>query len=478
MALTEYKKKRSFSNTPEPEGKAKSKQEGALLFVIQKHDASHLHYDLRLEMKGTMKSWAVPKGPSLNPEDKRLAMLVEDHPLAYNDFEGIIPPGNYGAGTVIIWDRGTYEPFEESQKVRKPGSLRTESKKSTFKNQKGEKPTFTREEQQKKLVKDFFAGSLKIKLKGEKLSGEFALVKMSGREENAWLLIKHRDEFASETDITLKDQSIVSGKTIEQMAADKKSKKWISKRSAKGTLKHENQEVTKSQSRNPRLKSKAGNLKEDQHLIKGDKITDQKDYDAITISILASLKKKKNGYARGSSTHAGYIGRYPFNDPDWTYEVKWDGYRTLAYLNKGKVELRSRNNHSFAEKFYPVYDALKKWPVKAIIDGEIVVVNEKGLSQFSLLQNWTSESDGDLLLYVFDILWLDGIDCMDLPLTVRRDILHQLVPEEGIIQFSENFNSSGTEFFSAAQELGLEGIIAKKQTAPIILKPEQKTGSK
>src|SRR5215204_4195766 len=169
MALTEYKKKRKFSDTPEPEGGmgSKSKSNGKeLIFVIQKHDASHLHYDLRLEMKGAMKSWAVPKGPSLNPADKRLAMLVEDHPIEYNEFEGIIPPGNYGAGTVIIWDQGTYEPIEEIEDGKKA---------------------------EKHLLAQLHKGSLKIRLHGQKLKGEFALVKIKSSEDNAWLLIKHND---------------------------------------------------------------------------------------------------------------------------------------------------------------------------------------------------------------------------------------------------------------------------------------------
>ena len=228
MGLTEYKNKRKFSQTPEPEGnpgKRGSKQAAkkGLQFVVQKHDASHLHYDLRLEMKGVMKSWAVPKGPSLNPIDRRLAMLVEDHPIEYNEFEGIIPPGNYGAGTVIIWDRGTYEPIEEGPKVRK--TYGPDRGKKNPNKPLGHLPV---SEQEKFLLKSFYSGSLKIKLHGEKLRGEFALVKTKGQEENAWLLIKHRDEHSSENDITVEDKSVVSGKTIEQMAADKKSRQWIS----------------------------------------------------------------------------------------------------------------------------------------------------------------------------------------------------------------------------------------------------------
>lgn len=189
MGLTSYKKKRSFRSTPEPVGGKPSNE--TLRFVVQKHKASRLHYDFRLEMRGALKSWAVPKGPSLNPEDKRLAMEVEDHPYDYKDFEGNIPKGNYGAGTVIVWDEGTYEPLD------------TEGGKKAM---------------EKDLMKQWRAGSLKFRLKGKKLKGEFALVKMKSEEDNAWLLIKHKDRYAANEDITLKDKSVVSQKTIEQVA--------------------------------------------------------------------------------------------------------------------------------------------------------------------------------------------------------------------------------------------------------------------
>ena len=188
MLLSAYKKKRSFSETPEPSGgRAKA---GVLRFVVQKHAATRLHYDFRLEMDGVLKSWAVPKGPSTNPDDKRLAMMVEDHPYDYRDFEGVIPKGQYGGGTVIVWDEGTYEPIEKI---------------------KGKK------DQEKFLLKQLKAGSLKFVLHGTKLRGEFALVHMHGRGENAWLLIKHNDQFAKPTDVTRKSRSVKSGKTIEEV---------------------------------------------------------------------------------------------------------------------------------------------------------------------------------------------------------------------------------------------------------------------
>lgn len=208
MSLIRYKEKRNFKSTSEPEG-GKPKG-GQLVFVIQKHAASHLHYDFRLEMEGVLKSWAVPKGPSTDPSVKRLAMMVEDHPFNYRDFEGTIPEGNYGAGTVIVWDEGTYEPIEEIN---------------------GKKA------QDKYLLAQLKAGSVKIVMHGKKMKGEWALVK-THQSENSWLLIKHKDKYASDADITEKNKSVVSGKTLEQIekamskngAAKKATTKTVSKK--------------------------------------------------------------------------------------------------------------------------------------------------------------------------------------------------------------------------------------------------------
>ena len=217
MALKEYKEKRSFSKTPEPKGgKAAGK---SLLFVVQKHAASHLHYDFRLEMEGVLKSWAIPKGPSLDPADKRLAMQVEDHPFDYKDFEGIIPQGNYGAGTVMVWDTGTYEPLEE---IKGP-------KGKIYKTITGSKAA-----QNKILLEELHRGQLKFRLNGKKLKGEFALVQTKGRGDNSWLLIKHRDKYASEEPVIDKDKSVVSKKTLEQIAKSPESAQWESNRKSSG----------------------------------------------------------------------------------------------------------------------------------------------------------------------------------------------------------------------------------------------------
>ncbi len=217
MALKEYKQKRSFTKTPEPKG---GKPDGkSLLFVVQKHAASHLHYDFRLEMEGVLKSWAIPKGPSLNPADKRLAMQVEDHPFDYKDFEGIIPDGNYGAGTVMVWDTGTYEPMEEI-KGPKGKELKT--------------VTGTKATQNKVLLKELHSGSLKFRLNGKKLKGEFALVQTKGRGDNSWLLIKHRDKYATDAPVIDKDKSVVSKKTLEQIAKNPNSAHWESNKKTSG----------------------------------------------------------------------------------------------------------------------------------------------------------------------------------------------------------------------------------------------------
>lgn len=394
MALTEYKRKRSFKKTPEPTGgKAAGDQ---LRFVIQKHAASHLHYDFRLEMKGVLKSWAVPKGPSTDPTIKRLAMMVEDHPYDYRHFEGTIPKGQYGGGTVIIWDEGTYEPAEGEWTNKK--------------------------DQEKILLHQLYSGKLKIVLHGQKLKGEYALVRSSYQGENSWLLMKVQDKYAKKSDITKKDKSVVSGKTIKQM-----------------------EKTTDNVWQSNRTKKKAVNGKQ----VKP------------AAAVKATTGKKSKFPANITPMLATLVDK-PFDDPGWVYEVKWDGYRALAFLNKGKVELKSRNNKSFNEKFYPVHAALKELKMDAILDGEIIVVGESGTSNFGDLQNWRSEADGELKFYVFDVLWLNGNSLMDLPLTERREQLLKIIPEHPLILVSQVFESSGHEFYEAASRMNMEGIMAKK----------------
>ena len=421
MGLSKYVAKRDFSKTAEPKA-GKSKDKNKLLFVIQKHDASRLHYDFRLEMEGVLKSWAVPKGPSTNPKMKRLAMMVEDHPFDYRSFEGTIPKGEYGGGTVIVWDEGTYEPIEEI---------------------KGKKA------QEKHLLKQLESGSLKIKLHGEKLEGEFALVKTHGMGENAWLMIKHNDDYASAKDITKKGASVLSGKTIEDV---EKSSDAVWKDGREQQLKK-----GKSATAVKDKKGKASAAVADKKGKAAAAVVDEAD----TAAVLKKISTSK--IPIGMKPMLATLVNKPFDDPGWTYEVKWDGYRALGFIRKGDVELLSRNNKSFNEKFYPIYDLLKKWKIDAVLDGEILVLDEKGVSNFGKLQNWRSEADGDLAFYVFDLLWYNGKSLMDLPLEQRQTILSEVLPvDDDRIRLSKVFKASGIEFFAAAKKMGLEGIIAKK----------------
>ena len=434
MSLVEYKKKRSFGKTPEPKGGKTTKTK--LHFVVQKHAASRLHYDFRLEMEGVLKSWAVPKGPSLNPADKRLAMLVEDHPYDYRNFEGNIPEGNYGAGTVIVWDEGTYESLEDVK-----GKAAHE----------------------KILLAGFEKGSLKFRLHGEKLKGEFVLVKTPRRADNAWLLIKHRDEFASAVDITESDESVKSGKTLDEVAADTNAPQWKSNRS-----------------------SDTKKVKKAQRTVKKKVIAEVKRPDGVqkrneakrellaTGQLLAGLTTAaKSKMPTDIAPMLATLADSPADEPEWLYEIKWDGFRSISYCQNSLVDIRSRNNKKFNEKFYPLRQALERWNVRAVVDGEIIVMNKKGYPDFNALQTWRSEADGDLVYYLFDLLWYDGFNLMNVALIERRRILQRIVPSGMPIRLSENFDVGGSELLTIAGKMGLEGILAKKQDSTY--QPGQRT---
>lgn len=426
MSLAKYKQKRSARKTPEPFG---GQPDGSTLhFVIQKHAASHLHYDFRLEMGGVLKSWAVPKGPSTDPDIKRLAMMVEDHPYDYRDFEGIIPKGQYGGGTVIVWDEGTYEPAE-------PVAGNTKK-------------------QEKHLLHQLHGGKLKFVLHGKKLKGEYALVRAQGRGENGWLLMKLKDRYARAADITVKDKSVISKKTIEQMSKSP-DKVYGQKAADKAPV-----EKKKAGSKRPTASSKLSKPGEDGKK-NGAKRSEEKTNPDI--SALIGRGKKKRFFDHIPAPMLATLVDKPFDAEGWLYEIKWDGYRTLAFMNNGNVELKSRNDKSFSEKFYPVHDALKEKKLNAVIDGEIVVVDDNGHANFGALQNWRSEADGTLLYYVFDILWCNGHDVTRLPLTERQQILRGILKEDDIIKVSQAFKTSGIEFLQAARSMGLEGVMAKRE---------------
>jgi bifunctional non-homologous end joining protein LigD len=412
MTLTKYKQKRSFTQTPEPKG-GKSK-DNDLRFVVQKHHASHLHYDFRLEMRGVLKSWAVPKGPSTDPTVKRLAMMVEDHPYDYRDFEGTIPEGNYGAGTVIVWDEGSYSSADVT----------------------GDKKA-----QEKDLLHQLNEGKLKFILHGKKMKGTWALVKASGRGENSWLLMKVKDKYASTADITKKDKSVISGKTIEKVAATS-GNVWVSGKKAAGKAAAKKRAVVKDTSDDNDPSADLPKQDVSDLLKKGKRAK----MPVAVKPMLATLTDK------------------PFDRDDWVYEIKWDGYRAVSYLSNGKVNLLSRKLISFNKKFPLIVDALKAWKVKAVVDGEIVALNDAGNPDFQALQNYVKNGQkAKLVYYVFDLLWYDGKDFTGLPLVQRKQALQQILPEDDpVIYFSDHITGKGTEFFNAATDKGLEGIMAKR----------------
>lgn len=381
MSLDKYYKKRKFNQTPEPKG-TKLKGSGPLTFVVQKHAATGLHYDFRLELDGVLKSWAVPKGPSLNPEDKRLAMMVEDHPMEYASFEGIIPKGNYGAGTVMVWDNGVYSPYETVERGKAEEIL----------NEQLEK------------------GHLTFIMLGKKLKGEFALVKAPKAGENAWLLIKKGDEFASKEDILKGDKSVLTGRSMDEIKREalKKEEIWYSR-------------------------PKDLNLDD---APKGDMPHDIKPMLAEEVD-------------------------EAFDKKDWIFEMKLDGFRTVAEIESGKVKLYSRNKQEFNEKFSEVAKSLEKFPGNAVLDGEIVVIDPAGKPVFQLLQDYHKSKQGELTYFVFDILYYGGYNLESLPLLRRKGILRQILPPIPHVRFNDHIEEIGTEFFREISKMGLEGIMAK-----------------
>jgi bifunctional non-homologous end joining protein LigD len=401
MGLTRYKEKRNFRRTPEPVGKS-GRSVSKLSFVIQRHKASHLHYDFRLEMEGVLKSWAVPKGPSMNPGDKRLAMMVEDHPYDYKDFEGIIPEGNYGAGIVEIWDNGFYSDLSNSEKKIA----------------------------EKKLLHDLKAGSLKFRLYGKKLKGEFALVKIKGRGENAWLLIKHRDEFAVDEDYNSEEKTPKNSPINVWLRENRPGKLPAAKKTA-----------TKKSS------------------------SEKKKYAAESKAIPA--KKLKSALPGHTRKVADYVPPMlaketvaPFDDKDWIYEIKWDGYRAIAELKGQEVKLYSRNGNSFNNSYPEIVDALANMNLDAVLDGEIVALDEEGLPSFQYLQHYNYNRP--LLYYVFDVLFIKNKNLCKLPLTERKKQLKKLLKKSEIIRYSDHIVGEGTEFYKLAGKQNLEGIMAKR----------------
>ena len=396
MGLKEYEAKRQFEQTPEPQP-VLGPQGNQLIFVVQKHAARRLHYDLRLELAGVLKSWAVPRGPTLNPALKRLAVMVEDHPLDYQDFEGVIPEGNYGAGSVIVWDRGFYQH---------PAAR-------------------DREESEKLLLEGLSKGDLKFVLAGEKLRGEFALVRTK-KDEKSWLLLKKKDSYATKGDLPGDNRSVVSHQTLEEIAAA-----------------------------NPKVLSRQKNL---------DQIRRQEALESADLQA-APVKPMPHGIKPMLAT----LVREPFDHPEWLFEVKWDGYRALAEIQDGKVALYTRNQISLNKKFSPITDALQKLGFEAVLDGEIVVVDDQGRPNFQMLQNYQKSGSGHLLYYVFDLLFFAGHDLTNLPLLRRKELLKKILPADQYLKFSDHVREEGVLFFQVVAAKGLEGIVAKHSQSAYLL---------
>jgi len=388
MELEEYTAKRKFERTPEP-APGGGVEERGLRYVVHKHAARAMHYDLRLELDGVLKSWAVPKGPSLDPSLKRMAVMVEDHPLEYKDFEGVIPEGNYGAGSVIIWDRGTYHH-----------------------------PSAMDEDENRKLIQDGLRkGDLKFVLEGEKLHGAFVLVRM-GKDGRSWLLMKKKDRYAGHDGVLTENRSVVSHKTLEEMLMDQPAKAF-------------------SQSKMNQIRL----------------------HEAIELDDLKDAPVKPMPH--GITPMFAALAKEPFDHPDWIYEVKWDGYRAVAEVRDGTVSLYSRNGVSFNKRFAPVAEALRRYGSDAVLDGEIVVVDDQGRPDFQMLQHYQGSGSGHLLYYVFDLLYFHGHDLTSLPLVRRKELLKRTLPSSPRIRFSDHVVGEGVLFYKAAKEKGLEGIIAK-----------------
>lgn len=460
MALEEYKRKRRFEETPEPPPKVE-KGKGHR-FVVQKHRATRLHYDFRLEMEGVLKSWAVPKGPSLDPADKRLAMQVEDHPVSYFDFEGNIPEGNYGAGNVIVWDVGTWEPLS-------PKAVN------------GNYLPGTEAEAAAMIAK----GDLKFRLHGKRLNGDFALIHMKGRRPGSkgteWLLIKKHDEHAvNGYEIEKYDTSVLSHKTIKQMAGDEEAREWKSSRPAsRGKVKAAwlAESLARADKRKAKTTEDTEKHRGKQRSNKGTKLKkpdNSGNSEPFLVNGLDGAAKRP----MPSAIHPmlASISEEPFDDPNWVFEIKWDGYRAVSFIQDGKVQLVSRNQNDLT----PRYPELRELPelVKAksaILDGEVVVPDEEGRSSFSLMQQRTGirqhgrqgPAHGDLpiIYYVFDLIYLDGYDLRRVRLEDRKRILQQVITPSEILRFSDHYSQQGKALYQAAKDKGLEGIIAKKSNS-------------
>jgi bifunctional non-homologous end joining protein LigD len=418
MSLKEYVRKRNFKKTAEPKGGKPSRAAGRR-FVIQKHAASRLHYDFRLELDGTLKSWAVPKGVPYAKGERRLAVHVEDHPVSYIDFEGTIPQGQYGGGTVMVWDRGTYEPLTETP------------------------------------ARDLAGGKLHFVLKGEKLQGEWYLVRI--RDGDEWLLIKGGKNFRR-VSRAAENTSVLSGKSMEALASGPGAG-WNSKAARQKPSKPVAKRAGKSPKRAPGARAKTATR-------------------AIQAApTLVARKERRRSDDKEKPEKLAKPAPGAFIEPmkallvdspppgEWIYEIKFDGFRALAFKDRKGTRLLSRNQKDFAERFPSVYEAIADLAVEdVILDGEIVALDDRGRSSFQLLQAYNlGEQRPPILFFAFDLLRLKGRDLRDLPLTERQAELKRLLgTRTGVVRVSSPLGSDHRVLLEQARELGLEGLIGKR----------------
>ena len=393
--LKPYRAKRNFSLTSEPSGidKRSDKNKSALSFVVQKHWASRLHYDFRLELDGTMKSWAVPKGPSFDSNDKRMAVHVEDHPISYNRFEGQIPPGQYGAGKVIIWDKGIWIPLDDPKK-------------------------------------GYREGKLKFELRGHKLKGHWALVRMKNKDEKKqepWLLIKEKDEYVRPSG----EYSVVD--EMPESVAEL--------------------EIPDSRTDDRPASNVAAAAKKKVSDLPGNAIKT-----ALPLTLQPQLATLVDG---------------PPSDPiAWMYEIKFDGYRILTRIEGKKIQLFTRNGNNWSHKLPALVKAIGKMGLKdGWLDGEIIVPNENGIPDFQALQNaFDTSRTQNLIYYLFDIPFYDGYDLRNVPLVERREFLRRLLeaPLPETVRFSETFDAPPGDIVTSACRMGLEGVIGKRKSSTYV----------
>lgn len=407
--IATYNAKRDFKKTAEPPGKVAARRSRNLQFVVQKHDATRLHYDFRLEIDGVLASWAIPKGPSLDPGEKRLAVRTEDHPMAYGGFEGTIPAGEYGGGTVMLWDRGTWTPEGKDSPATQ---LRH--------------------------------GSLKFALDGDRLHGSFALVRMKprkGEKGDNWLLIKHDDAAAkrgsADAVVRRNVKSVASQRSMDQIAAG--DKVWHSGRKKAA-------EKKKPAAPRPRRKRAA-----------------QK------VDPAATPGARKAAPPRRLSPQLATLSETVPEDAGWLSEIKFDGYRMVAHVAQGKVSIFSRNGIDWSHKLPEIVAGLAQLPVAdAWVDGEVVALTGEGHSSFSLLKNALSDKrTGGLFFYLFDLLYLDGYDLTRCAQVDRKHLLQRVLAEPPpLLRYSQHFEGVPERVREQACAMHLEGVICKRADAP------------